>query len=369
MVWRNAAMLGALAHPGHAVLLLRRARNEGPWEMLIDEGVPTTYNPAYADNEIRYVSFWPGDDHDKENKGGLIGRTSGDFLAHHLQDYYRELGGSARTHLSRINDAAAALNVPRRGQIVIGTETVGNGRGGGTDHDIWGQEPNERVTLAGLCSARPGELGLAMNEIVRWTTAFSNTAECTYTFVTTSRNCAGVAVRAMAAGGADAFAAIGGNPSKGNLYITPCEAEIYANAVRTGIQLVNQMLVSIRNNCLNAPPVIPDTDLMSAADFKTRSAVAWKIRGQMLRNIDSALEKYHTFTWAGKYPEKLAEFVTIIKNTHNHIVASRSGLRDAAFQALSVRILEVVRQRAVISLLPWPGPIYYGDRDLIGAKK
>jgi len=107
---------------------------------------------------------------------------------------------------------------------------------------------------------------------------------------------------------------------------------------------------------------------MSAAEFKAQSAVAWKVRGLMVRAIDAALEKYVALTWDANYPAKLGEFVAVIKNAYDHLLASRSGSRTAAFRALGVRILEVVRQLAVRSSQPWPSMPYYGDRGLQGVK-
>ena len=42
--------------------------------------------------------------------------------------------------------------------------------------------------------------------------------------------------------------------------------------------------------------------------------MAWKVRGTMLRAIDSALERYEGLAWRGNYTEKLAALVAVIKN-------------------------------------------------------
>jgi len=235
LIWNNHAGVTALQHPGHAAVLLRRGVEAGPWRMrkATEAGaVEYTFQPRYDAADARYVSFWPGFDTAKS------GASSGRFLPHHLQDYYYELGDRASARLATVGEPGSTV-APRAGQVVIGNEPVA-----GTppsNRDVWGQEPNARVALAGLSPARQGELGLAMNEVVAWTRAFAISPDYSYSMVTTSRNCSGVAVRALVAGGADAFAALGGNPSKGRLYFTPNDAETCVTGVRTGIQLVNHI--------------------------------------------------------------------------------------------------------------------------------
>lgn len=362
MVWHEGAF--APTHPGHAVLLLRRNLYQGPWSLEENEfDGSVTVDPPFEDADSRYVSFWPGIYKDKSWARGLIGRTSGNLLPHPLYDYYKEMGEGARARLGQIGQQGAQVT-PRAGQIVIGVKLLETG----AREDIWGQQPEACVALGALCPSRQAELGLNMNEIVRWTQAFAASTACTYAMVDTKRNCAAIAVRAMAAGGGDAFAAVGGCPSKGFMYITPSEAKSYAIAVAAGISHVNRWLARINGFSVGAPPVMDGTDLFTARAFKERSSVAWKIRGAMLRAIDAALERYESLPWDGNYTEKLAALVTIIKNTHDHIQASRSGLRDAAFKELSSRIMAVVRDRAAKAARPWPSSSYYGDHPLVGSK-
>lgn len=308
------------------------------------------FAPAYDAATTTYVSYW------------LRDNARGHFLPHHLLDYYRELGDRAGARLATVSQAGSTV-APRPGQVVIGTV--------GDSNDVWGQEPNALVALPGLSPVRPCELGLAMNEIVAWKYRFADSPDCTYKLVFTDRNCSGVAVRALVAGGADHFAALGGNPSKGTLFFTPNNAATYVNSVRRGIILVGHMLTRIRGYCLVLPP--PDgADLLSVDEFKGRSSAMGQDRSRRLRAIDAALAKYHALTWDADYPEKMGEFVTVIENAHDQIRASHGSSQAAALRALTLRVLEVVQQLATRAFDPWddspvdPAGDSFEQRSLIG---
>ena len=118
MVWPEGGF--APAHPGHAVLMLRRNRFEGPWAYEEVDG-DGTYEPPYDESDTRYISFWPGSRRDKSWSRGLLGRTSGNLLPHHLEDYHREMGDGARARLSQVGEPNVPTS-PRPGQIVIGRQ-------------------------------------------------------------------------------------------------------------------------------------------------------------------------------------------------------------------------------------------------------
>jgi hypothetical protein len=366
MVWHTAPGSAAKRHMGHASLLLRRVRNEGPWWVRVMQygNVAAVYNPDYGNNNERYISFWPNDGNPP------------DFLEHHLMDYQRELGDHAGRLLANIdNNNIPAAGQPARQdrvwQIYQQTGHWPQPRGGqvvcgviGVNHpiDVWGQKYQGRVALQGLCPTRRHEVGLNLNKMVSWAIGFRASPECAWKAITTTQNCAGVAVRAMVAGGADAFGKMWGSPSKGNLYITPDDAETYAKGVAIGIQRANMMIGYLRQRVANqqAPPNLGN-DLYQAAAWKGASEMAWKVRGIMLRAIDAGLERYHALDWDRNYPEKLDEFLTIVWNTFNHMVKSKSQGRLGAFHVLCLQILEVVKQLADGSAAAWQAQNYYGE--------
>jgi len=245
LVWHTGAWLEGLSHPGHASLLLRRQKKVGPWKCQAkkaDDGLEFDCQPDYDLAKIRYVSVWaegPSAKTSRTGKEGGVARflsaRGGDLLSHHLQDYVNELGDSAR---ERLEGGAP----PRPGQIVIGRFRGGDDDGG----DVWGKKCEASVALPGLSPARADKLGLNLNKVVEWAARFKRGPECNYVYISKSQNCAGVAVRALSAGGADAFGALGGNPSKGTIYFTPNDMVVYANGVREGIRRVNQMLDDLR---------------------------------------------------------------------------------------------------------------------------
>ncbi|WP_431285739.1 hypothetical protein ACQW02_13400 [Humitalea sp. 24SJ18S-53] len=343
MIWRTGGGTDALSHPGHAAILMRRENNPGPW----------VYNnnivvPDMDPTRMRYISFWPTGDSDKYTKTGKAGGVSiylstrdGNFLTNHLMDWAMELGEAARRTLDR-------GGAPRTNQMVVGSY---GGR------DLWGTRFEVGITLPALAGMRATSLGINMNKVVDWAIAFKASPEFNYTYISKSNNCSGVAVRAMCAGGADAFGAIGGNPSKGTLYMTPNDAQTWGRAVASGIQLVNQMLATINGRVAALPMV--GVDLPTVESWKTTSAVSWTRRGTETRAIDAALAVYHANTWATDYPKKFAALVTMISNIEKHM--KTPGGRDAAYLQLGRAIIHVVGLVAAQGTAPWNVASYYGE--------
>ncbi|WP_431285738.1 hypothetical protein ACQW02_13395 [Humitalea sp. 24SJ18S-53] len=349
MIWHTGAWAGALTHPGHASVLLRRDRDEGPF---------VGYQPAYDDDdEIRYVSFWPASASDKGTKRGqesnktiYTSRRDGNFLSHHNNDYDNELGATGRAALE--NGGA-----PRAGQVVFAEYDNGN--------DYWGQRPQALIALPALTGMRATSLGLDMNRIVAWCVNFRVSEDFNYTYISTSQNCSGVAVRALCAGGGDAFAAMGGSTSKGTIYFTPNDAEVWGNSVALGIQRVNNLLADLHNLSHTTP--LQGTDLLDVDAWKTLSTVAHSMRGSLTRAIDDGLATYHATTWGANYPKRMSALVKIIKNTHAHL--QRDSRRNPAYLTLARQIMHVVGERAVLGNRAWDVADYYGSDHIRPAPK
>jgi hypothetical protein len=365
MVWHNAPGLDAIGHAGHTSLLVRRNVKTGPWymEMTPNAIFPFDYQPDYINSNERYISFWPAPE-DRANPKRAF------FLRHHLQDYYNELGERTRQLLTWCDNRTVDNTrwdpaweyyeqhgqnwpAPRLDQIVIGTS-------GRQLDDIWGKEPDAQISLQGLSPTRGFALGLNLNKVVGFAAEFKGTPACDYHFVSRKQNCAGVAVRALVAGGADAFSKLWADPSKGILYITPNDAEEYVKSVKIGIERCNNMLDHLRQ-WAQVGMLMLGGDLPQLDEWKRMSAVDWKMRGTLLRNIDTALTNYHRLTWQLNFPDKLVELVTIIRNTYDHCQRSRTKARDNGFKALVPKILNVVGQQALDAGTPWTTNDYYGE--------
>lgn len=345
LIWRTGpGMLGALAHPGHAALVIRRTVEEGPWHG--KAGLNFCLGPAEPEIDPvshRYVSFWPYGD-----KDGLFDATSATFHKNHLEDMGNELGPTAR----RLLDADQTQ--PRDGQIVIGQDR--------NLQDIWGQRHQATVAVPGLTGARADRLGLSLNRMVHWSARFRESEEFNYIFASTEKNCAGVAVRAMQAGGAGAFTPLGGNPASPSFYMRPNDAQRWADAVRLGVEECNRMLAVLRNRTsfMAASP----TELMSVRDWKSKSGVTWTVRGRLTAAIDKALKEYHEKDWGRDFESKLKRLVTIIKNIHDHL--REDTKRDAAYFLLANQVMAVVRALARSGDAPWHAGSYYGTKYGVG---
>lgn len=343
LIWNNAEGLGAQDHPGHAAVVVRRTVSRGPWRIRGDTRTDamSPLTPAVRPNEFRNVSFWPG----MAGKQGLFTTRAGKFQKSHLEDFKSEVGGHARQFL---NNGAAA----RPGQIVVGLYE--------NNDDIWGQMPTSIVPVLGLSSARADRLGLSLNRIVNWAAGFRTGGEFNYVFASKNNNCAGVAVRAMREGGGDAFAKLGGNPAEPTFYMLPNDAELWAHAVRMGVERCNRMLGVLRNRTAFMQAARAQiTDLMTAREWKAQSDVAWMVRGRMTAAIDKALRDYHERDWEAGFRKKLDALVTIIRNVHDHL--GEASKRDAAYLTLANQIVAVVANLSRKGDEPWTAEDYYGD--------
>ena len=335
LIWHTGVGIsGQLGHPGHAAVLLRRPVSEGPWRMDL-RGDQITWTP-YDDPDERYVSFWPAGPAKKTGKvGNYTTKRPAEFLEHHLFDYVNELSDRGRQLLE---GGSAA----RPGQIVIGTKDDGS--------DYWGQLAQATITIPGLTRHRRSGLGVHLPKMVDWCIAFRNGPEFNYVYISTSQNCSGIAVRALCAGGADAFARLGGSTKKGTIYFTPNDAEVWGNSVANGIRLANQMLTALHN-----APAVPTyragTELPTAAEWKEASRVDWSVRGGLTRTIDSELERYHSVTWDGNLPKRMDALVRILEAAHTHL--QHRNQRTDSYLRLAGRLLRAVENVGASGDAPW----------------
>jgi hypothetical protein len=347
LIWNTGrGIRGGLKHPGHASVLLRRSMQQGPW--MADIFGATEVVDEHEPTEARHVSFWPaggggtkiidmgvaGSTTKGGNKGTYLGRRDATFLRHHLADFVGELGDHAR-------EALEGGGAPRPGQVVIGRRD---------GDDAWGQKPQAEITIPGMTGSRVRGLGVDLRKIVAWCNAFARGPEFNYTYISTSQNCSGVAARALAAGGADPFARLGGGSRKATLYFTPNDAQRWGESVARGIQRANDMLDSFRNNPA-VPALPPGTDLMTAAQWRETSTYDRPIPGQVIRKVEAALRLYHAAAWNTDLPGKLEAMLNAMVAVHE--VLRNPGRHAAACLRLAGDVRAVVRERGISCDAPW----------------
>lgn len=331
LIWRCPPHFNARRRPGHAAVLLRRAPNQGPWQRFGFEVVP-----AIDSTQMRYISFWP-----RNGAGADKSNNPGTFIDNPLRDYRLEISDNTNEGLSNGNFP------PRQGQMMVGAHPGGA--------QIWGQKQNETINILGLSGIRPTKLGLNLNHMVDFAVRFQGSAEFEYKYISRSRNCAGIAVRTLAAGGGAVFAEVGGNYSSMKLYTNPNDAQHWSEAVQRGVNSVNLMLEMLQNATAKLPPGRPD--LMSYREWRSISAVAWTMRGPETTAIDKALQQYHAANWITQYPAKLKSLVQIIESISDHML--KRTKRDGAYLELAREVMRVVATVARSGDQPWSPKSFY----------
>lgn len=341
IVWTGATGRAVRTHPGHAAFCMRRKTDE---------------NPDFVDlHSVRYVSFIPG------LSANAHGVRPGRFTPGYGFDINYELGRASERLQTREFS-------PSAGQVVIGHERRGRDAAGDELHiEEWAKIADKFVSMPAMDFTN---WGIEMNKIVAWVSAFWQSADCYYDFISNSHNCASVVWRALTAGGGKAFAEIHGNCPNHKIYITPQEFHDFCTYVRNGIQKVNQAstyvngiynaVAAARDVVAGAPVGWNSTDLYRPADWMKESSVSWKARGLILRRIDEALIKYHKLTWDRDYNDKLLEVLKILIALSEHFVVSKSGKRDAALCALAKQVFSVKSSLDVEAVKMWDMWDYYG---------
>ena len=323
MIWPTSeGLLGGLnGRPGHASVLLRRLRDEGPFLATHESGF------GRYPKHVRYVSFWPSGDPDQKKKGELyFSPRDANFLSHHCQDYVNEISDRATERLQQVA-------IRREGQILVWT-----------DPEVYGQLPGVLISLKGMGGASQTTLGLDMSKILDWCHEFKKSPDFNYKYISSSNNCAGVAVRALSAGGAEAFAAVGGCSAKSSIYITPNDAGVWAKAVAVGIQKVNQWTSKLMSD--GRPTTTPwKTQLPTVAEWKAASHKSFSFRGKETRAVDDALAVWHECLRVNdpkSFPKSFGAFVQLIQHTHMHMQKDPNSIRSEAYTDLAGSIIRRV---------------------------
>jgi hypothetical protein len=347
IVWTGAKGTGSFNHPGHAALALRKVMN------------PT---PNFAiEVDFKYVSYIPGSDN-----WNARGVRTGFFTRSYEYDIDYELGtaeGRLRTRQFRASPNQVIARVtPSPGQLRGGEQLY---------EEKWGKVADRFVSMQAFS---PASIGIDMNRIVSWCVKFRNSTDYYYDFVSNTHNCASVAWRALDQGGGRAYCQIQDSVPNHKIYITPKEFGDYSVSVAEGVlkadralnYVINTAVQKLNRNAQAFYTAAPigfggANDLYQTRDWMNESAVAWKMRGWILRRIDDAIQKYHTYTWDRNYSEKLFQLLTVTVNLQDHFRASSSGSRDAALTALAIQVMSVFAQLRADATIAWDAADYYEE--------
>lgn len=343
LVWRAARGVRALHHPGHIGVLLRSGMQQGPFF------AETIYGPDEA-SFIRYVSFWPWSDARKRTVfGEQFMKRSANFQEHHPSDYIAELGANAREGLEE------GTLIPLENQIVVLVHPE-------TGEDVWGARQDVLLHLRGLAAETPGHLGLNLGAIVDWCLRFRASPDFNYTFISRTKNCAGIAIKALAAGGGEIFAKVGNAGSAAHIYVTPNDGMRWAEAVARGIQTVNQWIEKLRNDSARIS-LMNGRDELPAAGAWTYSAGAGAARD--IKAIAAALEKYH-HPGVNSGLARMEALVALIKLVHG--VLRAEPMAGDAYRQLAARICQAVARLAREGDREWDPRMFANDPGLMDPK-
>ena len=171
-----------------------------------------------------------------------------------------------------------------------------------------------------------------------------------YRMMSTTANCSGVVMTALAEGGAGASAA----PPKSRVYTLPNEVAAYAQKVRDEVLDLNRRVGPLRDGIESAAkaggpwPRFPGRELPAGGEFKRQSedGLNGLARGRgrrpaELRAVDRALDRYHRHNWGpASYPKRYAALVGVVRGCLTYFEQHPGGSRLRAVLGLAERALE-----------------------------
>ncbi|MEM8572748.1 MAG: hypothetical protein AAGG56_17865 [Pseudomonadota bacterium] len=314
LIWRNSwGAKAVFGRRGHAALLLRG---------------PSIENSEY------YISWWPG-----ESVTGL------------WDEFFKERAGQASD--------AYALDMANE----TGTRTV-NALGSDTYRPRptqfrtaqgWGTAADAVVNLPaiGMPGDRNQRFGLHLGHMV---TLFEWEAwGGVYQQVSTTHSCAGMALRMLKVGGAEAFV----SGPRNIVYTSPIDVEAYARKLQTAIRAFNgrvanfervcrQELRSYINEKIAADPTWRPTpltaDLRPYETWRRESNIGAYYRSQKIRDIDSAVRSYHRMTNSSSgYADRFKKLKTIMVKIMDHRREKPNSARAVALNSLAMTVISAVQ--------------------------
>jgi hypothetical protein len=337
-VWRNLKTWGYVptAHFGHAAVTLSGMfLNVMPGDPL--------------DRRRLHISFWPG-----EGGASLTTahqKTTAQTSDFHSADKYNEMSRQTETRLEigyrrkngipltkkqkrQLQDGKLEpILEPRPGQVRREAET---------GEVAWLQSPEAKIALPGF-NNKGHHWGLSIGRMRDWWQLFSQSNP--HYKALSHQNCAGVALMALREGGGEAFEDM---PTV-RIYAEPLQVERYAQALQIQMERMEAWTLALDTDIRQAlasglvkPAML--TGLQDGLWSLQHSALGtFQMRSATIREIDEALQQYHSNTWKEgfqkKYRALARTFLGVVKHRH----AKAESARSAAVLALGLQILALLR--------------------------
>lgn len=341
-VWRNLKTWGHVptAHFGHAAVTL--------------SGMFLDVMPGDPQARRRlHISFWPG-----EGGASLATahqKTTAQTSDFHSEDKYNEMSRQTEMRLEvgyrRKNGIPLTkkqkrllqegklepILEPRPGQVRREAET---------GEVAWLQSPEAKIALPGF-NNKGHHWGLSIGRMRDWWQLFqqSNPQYKAMSY----QNCAGVALMSLREGGSEAFASL----PKVHIYAEPVQVERYARKVEAAIQEMEASAAALDadiRRALAIGVVKPDMitglkdGLWDLQTWKQRSALGtFQMRSPTIREIDDALQKYHSATWKEGFHVKYCALAKVFRGVAQHRQDKVLSGRSAAVLALGLQVLALLR--------------------------
>jgi len=341
-VWRNLKTWGYVptAHFGHAAVTLSGMfLNVMPGDPL--------------DRRRLHISFWPG-----EGGASLTTahqKTTAQTSDFHSEDKYNEMSRDTEMRLEVGHRRKNGIPLTRKQKRLLQEgklEPILEPRPGQvrreaeTGEVAWLQSPEAKIALPGF-NTKGHHWGLSIGRMRDWWQLFSQSHP--HYKALSHQNCAGVALMALREGGSEAFEDM---PTV-RIYAEPLQVERYAQALQIQMERMEVWALELDTDIRQAlasglvkPAMLTGLQdgLWSLQTWKQHSALGtFQMRSATIREIDEALQQYHSNTWKDgfqkKYRALARTFLGVVKHRH----AKAESARSAAVLALGLQILALLR--------------------------
>ncbi len=287
-----------------------------------------------------YISWFPG--------GDGVGSIKSMFKS--MRGERMEFRDDMDSEMSeRVQDRLASGEItPRPGQVYM-QDAYGMRQ---EYSDEWGQEPDYVISVPAL-GVSNRYWGVSTSKMWNWWREFSDDVEAEYKMISKSKSCAGVALRALAEGGAEAFRGL----PKNKIYALPNEVAHYAVDLRAAIVDFNTRTMRFEYNVLQPwikqqalrPPSRPGRPayerggLWSADDWRANRGSQAHTRF----SVGDHLKKYHSTDgntdWARKYRLLCQIFSYVMAQVGDNSARGSKAERNDALITLGSQCLNVLR--------------------------
>jgi hypothetical protein len=231
---------------------------------------------------------------------------------------------------------------PQPGQIQSG-KTYGRKD---ASKDEWVKEPDLVVSVPALGAANR-YWGVNCSRMWTWFEDYRDQDFAEYRMISSTRSCAGIAMRALANGGGDAFS----KQPNSHFYVLPNEVADYAVKLRAAIVDLNaksarfefRQLVPWKQKLTYSVEALKKTELWTAAEWR-RSR---ENKGHTWFSVGDHLEKYHNtdacVDWVKKYRTLVKIFNYLLSQVGDDYYLVRTSHRNDALLVLGAQCLNIVR--------------------------